>query len=355
MKIGIDARFYHQKNAFGRYSRNLIQYLSQTTSEHEYICYVDGQKTLPNLPHVSWRQISIPWYSWQEQVILPRLIKNDRVMLMHYLHFNVPLFSPQPYVVTIHDFILKQYPSYRSVIEKNFYAFKKIAYELVIANAIRKAERLITVSEFSRNELQRFYPKYAAKATVIPPGFAGEIKMRDNNLHFDNFFLYVGNCYPHKDTETLMRAYRQYRTFGGLTNLHMVTPDDAYSRNIKKRYTDDTITWKHSLSDSALDEEYRQAKVLIYASRYEGYGLPVLEALAQNLLVICSDIPALRELAGSLVTYYPTGDWERLGELLAGTEWKTQPSGEKIRELCQSQHWQTLINSYLEIYESVKR
>ncbi|MFC1639085.1 glycosyltransferase, partial [Patescibacteria group bacterium] len=118
MKIGIDARFYGSLGkGLGRYVSELIAGLERLDRDNEYVVFLRREnydEYEPQAPNFSKRLAEIPWYGWREQLLLPGLLKRERLDLMHFTHFNVPLLYRRPFVVTVHDLILLQHPTTRA-------------------------------------------------------------------------------------------------------------------------------------------------------------------------------------------------------------------------------------------------
>src|SRR5262245_45001395 len=137
MRIGIDARFYGPiGKGLGRYTERLIQNLERVADEHEFVIFLRKENFglfKPSSPRFRKVLADFGWYSAAEQVLFPPLIAKEKIELMHYPHFNVPIFSPTPFVVTIHDLILFRFPTRRATtLNPIFYALKYAAYRLVI-------------------------------------------------------------------------------------------------------------------------------------------------------------------------------------------------------------------------------
>src|SRR3989338_6171328 len=159
MRIGIDARFYGSVGkGLGRYTEKLIEHLEVLDTDNEYVpknaCF---KKALAQ--HA--------WYGFSEQLLFPFCLLLFRLDLVHFPHFNVPMFYPKKFIVTIHDLILLHYPTLgsttRSVI---LYAIKFLAYRWVIALAMRRAEHIIAVSHFTANDIVRHAPYARDKVSV---------------------------------------------------------------------------------------------------------------------------------------------------------------------------------------------
>ena len=164
-------------------------------------------------------EANISWYSWQEQFKFKKIIEKEQVDLMHFPHWNVPLFYNKPFVVTIHDLIMYHYPRQEASTHGRFvYWFKDLVHRLVLRHAVKKAKQIIVTSEFTKQDVHQTLGVPLEKMVVIYQApFTKIINNQDTNkFQISNFkfqinkpyVLYVGNAYPHKNLEGLLRAWK---------------------------------------------------------------------------------------------------------------------------------------------------
>lgn len=154
----------------------------------------------------------------------------------------------------------------------------------------------------------------------------------------DNYFLYVGNAYPHKNVELLMRAAAQ-----AAVRVVYVGKDDYFYKRLG-------IVPK-TVSDVELSKLYREARALVFPSLMEGFGLPALEALAAGCPVIVSDIPVFHELFGDIPTYFDPSSVDSLVEKLQ----TPPPKPKNISKLLAKFSWEKMAKETLKIYEHSTR
>ena len=157
MRIGIDARFYGPTGkGIGRYTQELIKNLEEN-SQDDYFVFLRRENFdsyQPKNPHFHKVLADYPWYSWQEQIFFPRRLASYHLDLVHFLHFNVPLFYFGRFVVTIHDLTLLNYPTQRkNFLAKFLYFFKHQFFILILKNALFRAKKIITDSEKTKEDL----------------------------------------------------------------------------------------------------------------------------------------------------------------------------------------------------------
>jgi glycosyltransferase involved in cell wall biosynthesis len=338
MRIGIDARFYGPVGkGLGRYTQEVVDNIIKITGAEpevgfnfviflspenfdEFVCHQDNVKKVC---------LTARWYSWQEQIIMPFYIWRAKLDLIHYPHFNVPLLTPCKFVVTIHDLILTHFPTVRATTLSPFiYRLKSLAYSLVIFTAVKRAKKIITVSEFTKQDLIDQFKVKSEKIVVTYEGVANLAKGRDSlfvakldnketlkqyNIN-NNFLLYVGNAYPHKNLDFLLHAFAKLLIQKPELRLVLVGKEDyfydqihakARSLNLwQKGNINSPVIFPGYVPDAQLEILYQEALVYVFPSLYEGFGLPPLEAMAKGCPVISSDRASLPEILGTAALYF---------------------------------------------------
>ncbi len=301
MTIAIDCRFASTLSGLGRYTRELARELARELVKHRTadMCYIllvqsKDEEWLLDLPQVRLYEVAIPYYSLAEQLQFPSMIRDTGADLLFSPHFNVPLSCPIPFVVTIHDLILHRYPNSASFL-------KRLAYRTLIKHAIQKAESIIAISNFVKKEITDAYGvSLSSKIHVIREGVSPLYHPLDA-FHSDAvrkkygierpFFLYVGNAKEHKNLPFLIDAF----TKAGDTGHDLVLvcggkeaealPLPPHVKRIK------------GVADMDLPALYSCAEACVTASLYEGFCLPVAEALACGCPVIATNLPVIEEIA----------------------------------------------------------
>ena len=174
MRIVIDGRFYGLENAgLGRYTINLINGLQKIDTTNQYIVLLRkkyfNQLNLPS----NWEKIlvDINHYSLEEQIKLPKLIKGLKPNLVHFLHFNVPVFYQGKFIVTIHDLLMhKQKGLEGTTLTPSRYFLKRLGYKLVFGNAVKKALKVIVPSQAVKEEVCYYYKLDPEKVIVTYEG-----------------------------------------------------------------------------------------------------------------------------------------------------------------------------------------
>lgn len=207
--------------------------------------------------------------------------------VLHCPTFRGPFSSRTPLVVTVHDLAVLRHPEW-------FNRWTRTYSRHAVPRVVRAAERLIAVSEFTRRELVDLLGVPAAKIRVVPNGVE-EVFGPDGPRAEGDFALAVGTLEPRKNLGAIAAAVEgELRVVGGRGWGSVEPPAN--------------VTWLGEVDDDELARLYRGARCLVYASLYEGFGIPVAEALACGCPVVTSRDSPMAELAGEDATYVDPTD-----------------------------------------------
>ncbi len=312
MKIGFDARMFGPATGgggLGRYVEQIASRLHAADTEGSYVFFLKPENA-GSLPGARRFTTDIPWYGWKEQVLLPRLLDQRKFDLIHFPHWNVPLFLKTPFVVTIHDLILLDEPASSKASTRNPLSFwiKYAAFRLVLSHAVHASRQIIAVSEHTKQAILRRFPKIpASKITVILEGVTPLPAGTDAVPCPRPYLLYVGNAYPHKNVDGLLRAFRLAAAAQPGVHLVLAGRMDAFRRRLKDsadaRALGERVVWIDDPADAQLSALYRDAIGYVFPSRLEGFGLPPLEAMAAGVPVVSSNAGSLPEVLGDAAVY----------------------------------------------------
>lgn len=305
--IGIDCRFAASHSGLGRYTRELVTHLLKRADPVQYVLFLraDERSWIPEQTNTQYvtRNTSYPHYSLSEQLHFPRIIYTSRLDLFFSPHFNIPVLTRVPFVVTIHDLILHRYPNQASLP-------RRLAYRFLMVQAVRRARDIIAVSNFTKSELiQTYGERIGAKCTMIGEAVGDTFTPPSENEHQrvltkhglqKPFFLYVGNAKEHKNVQTLIDARALLPA--DAPGLVLVTGGPEAERLVMKQGT----RRMHFVDDADLPALYSAAQAFVTASLYEGFCLPAIEALACGCPVIAPHTTAIAELPGDIRWTEPT-------------------------------------------------
>ena len=259
---------------------------------------------------------------------VPRLLRRLQPALAHFQH-SLPLWRG-PAVVTVHDLSFERDPSAMGRADR-------MIFKLVVPRSVRRARRVIAVSERTKRDLMELYGVPAAKIAVTPHGVDPAFGPGPDGPR--DYLLYVGAVQARKDPLAAADAAAAV----GLP-LVVVGPErePALARELERRGAD----LRGYVEKDALAQLYRGAAALVLPSRYEGFGLPVLEAMACGTPVVVSNDPALREVAGDAAVYADGDLAEAVGRALAGRDRLVAAGLERARAFS----WEETARRTLEVY-----
>ncbi len=316
MHIGIDARMMGKEvRGIGRYVERLLTHLAAQDTENHYTVFVRSSSAHLVPPNMESVIADIPWYGLHEQWKLPDVFRSRGLDLLHVPHWNAPVRSRLPLVMTIHDMILWERPTLgATTLSPILYAAKYLAYRQVVASNARRARMILSVSESARSAVIRTLGTAPEKIRVTPLGIdpLPEATLPEGVLA--PYILNVGSGYPHKNLATYFHVVDQLMNDDPSLSAVACGIDRAFlpriTREAKKILVRNFPRLKlmSVVSDHHLGALYRNAKAFIYTSMDEGFGLPPLEAALAGVPVIASDINTARETLGNSVLLVPPKD-----------------------------------------------
>ncbi|MDP3771240.1 MAG: glycosyltransferase family 1 protein [bacterium] len=365
MRIGIDARLYGVESGtgIGRYSQELLRQLGQVTSDEvrvmsgspplgggeiDFVIFLrkDGYEAFTP-PNGRWTKVLADFrpYTIGVQTRYPRLIRAAGVNLMHFTHFDHPIRCPVPFIITIHDLILLEYPTVRaSMLGPLRFWLKYAAYRRVLDHAVRQSIRILTPSQSVKEQIATRFGILREKIIATPLGIdhlqkfqvpdsppKADLRQRTDKLPWEDRFqipaspylLYVGNAYPHKNLEQLVRVMPKLTERHPQLQLVLVGKEDDFYRRLRSTIYDlrrgnarTPIVFTGPVRDEEIRLLMAGAAAYVSPSRHEGFDLPTVEALVAGTPVIASDIPVHREILGSAFVPFPTNDDAALADAI---------------------------------------
>lgn len=304
MRIGIDCRKIADYG-IGTYIRGLLSGFESLAAPETFVLFgppaIDA--LVPGALRAERVVVDAPHYSVRELMVVGIAARRAALDVFHAPHYVVP-YAGTPVVVTIHDLIHLRL-RYRNPLQP-LYARR------MIRRAVRTSAAVLTVSESVRGEIEREFPSARGKVEAIPngvlPPFSAEPRPGDAailagcGLAPRAYFLYVGNDKPHKRLDLLVDAWRMVRP--QMADVRLALAGAAAERHAAEK----AVVRAGRVPDDALAALYRGALAVVQPSDLEGFGLPVVEAMASGTPVICSDIPPLREVAAGVARFFERGD-----------------------------------------------
>lgn len=326
MRIGFDAkRAFFNSSGLGNYSRNTINALHRFSKNNQYILYTPKVKddlfenykqfevhspenTFERIFKSVWRSYSI------------KKLKKHQVDIFHGLSNELPKGIQKinvPAVVTIHDLIFMRFPEFYKTIDRKIYYTK-------VKNACESAQKIIAISQQTKDDLTRFFDVDSDKIEVIyqsvsPVFFETTIteNLRSKYNLAENFILSVGTLEPRKNQLSLLKAIHSDKI--DIQTVFIGKPT-SYEKKLLRFITENKmekqVQFLSNVPESDLSGLFRLAKCSVYISHFEGFGLPVIESMAAGCPVITSNVSCLPETAGGAAILCSPGNFGELGNQL---------------------------------------
>ena len=323
MRIGIDCRMYSSAfTGIGRYVYELTDNLFKIDDKNEFVLFFNdpeykkfrlsehtGTAAGSPKPKVEKVLVNAPHYSLKEQTRFLNLLNKAKLDLMHFTHFNAPILYNKPSIVTIHDLTLNFYPG-----KKMNSPIYRAAYQLTLKNAVKKASKVITVSQNTKKDLQILLKTPSNKIEVIYEGVhekfkplhdAAIVKKVKDKFNLDRpYLLYTGVWRSHKNLPNLLKAFHILKNDYGFEGYLVITgrKDPLYEPEIVKETMslrlDDEVIFTGLVDEKDLVPLYNGALVYVFPSLYEGFGLSPLEAMQCGVPVAAAASSCIPEVCG---------------------------------------------------------
>ncbi|MFH1565947.1 MAG: glycosyltransferase family 1 protein [bacterium] len=329
MKIGIDCRLW-KETGVGRHIRNLVKGLDSLDSKNEYVLFLLPKDMENTQIPARFKKVSVDvrWHTLKEQFVMPRIFLKEKLDVLHVPYFNIPLFYPKKLIITIHDLTPIKYPTPKaSKLPLPLYGLKLLFYYLVLFFGTRKAKKILTVSESSKKDIAKTFKINPGKI-IVAYNFNPIFKEKWPEKQRENYILYVGSAYPHKNLSRLVKAYELFSERYTLDSIKLpvlilVGKKDSFYQKLEKEVSEKIVSqiiFADFVTDKKLEEFYRKALFVIQPSLYEGFGFSLIESFIAGTIVICSDIPVFREIAKDSVLYFNPYDVKDIADkIFVGT------------------------------------
>ena len=317
MRIGFDAkRAAQNKTGLGNYSRFVIEGLSRFYPDNQYLLYIPNPKrshllgdlkqrnncTIKYPNNTIWRKLSFIW----RVVSIKKQLQKDQIDICHGLSNELPIGIKKlkniKSIVTIHDLIFLRYPEFYKRIDRKIYAFK-------FKKACRVADSIIAVSECTKRDIVDFFGIAPEKITVIYQGCdksfqqlaSNEVKDKARELYQlpEKYLLYVGSIESRKNLKLIVEALTKTQCDLPLIAIGKHTPyADEVQQYINEQGLNERVKMLHNVDFTYFPAIYQMASIFIYPSFFEGFGIPILEALYSRIPVIGATGSCLEEAGG---------------------------------------------------------
>jgi glycosyltransferase involved in cell wall biosynthesis len=316
LRIGVNALYLIPGRIGGTeiYLRSLLAALAEIDSENQYVVFTNretGNDLVPVGTNFKCEQVSIrasfrPARILWEQTGLPLAVTRQHLDVLFNPGFTSPILCPCSSVTVFHDLQHKRRPEL-------FRWFDLPFWRIFLYASAHRSTHLLAISEVTRDDLLRFYKIAPEKITVTPLGVDPvffDISRRRRMA--DPYILTVSTLHPHKNVDGLMRAFAEFRKTRPEFRLIVVGLRGFYTAALEKLRTSlglsEAVRFTGWIPRAELYDLFMGATAFIYPSTFEGFGLPVLEALAAGVPTACSRIQPLSNMAGSAALQFDPGD-----------------------------------------------
>ena len=331
LRVAVDCRLmYYRRAGIAQYTRRLVQALAQEMPDQpaELSILLDRRDADTTwIPEsVKVRRVRTPAHHRLEQTTLPLELALARIDVLHSTDFIAPR-GRYKKVITIHDLYFMEHPEVMSPAGARYYG--------QVGLSSQRADRIIAVSNYTRREILRLLPGVPEQkvgtiyegaedpqrpaSDLQTPSAAAQWPTENLKAKIQNtrYVLFVGTFEPRKNLPTLLRALKELPVDVKL----VIVGERGWGNQKLAKLVDelgvkDCVIFAGRLTDSELDAAYRAARLLVFPSLSEGFGLPVLEAMARGTPVVCSNAGALPEVAGDAALLHDPLDASALARMM---------------------------------------
>ena len=327
IRLGIDVSPLALSRAgTARYLRALLAGLQDEAIEVERY-ELAGEGRLRKL----WRDTA--WYLRT----LPRAARRDDIDVLHCPTQRAPVRPGLPLVVTIHDLAVLRHPTMFNLWTRRYSA-------LALPRIARAARRIIVGSEFTRREVSELLGAPDEKLRVIPYGVGGSFTAPDGPTESGDYVLAVSTLEPRKNLERLVEGFR----LADLDGLELRVAGAEGWGGV--RVGGDQVRWLGEISDAELARQYRGAAAVAYVSLYEGFGLPVLEAMASGASVVAPAGPPFNEFSDGIAVGVDPRDIDSIALGLREAVERRDELGALGRERAKEFSWRRAAKAHIDVY-----
>lgn len=337
MKIAINCAFFQPKGGgIKEYIHNLVENLYQQDTTNEYILYVlkDNLEYAQKNINVKFKIKPIPFKGNGIMNIIARsLLENffwireeqvEKWDIFHSPFFHGPKLRNAKLILTVHDMRFFRYPK--------TYTFLRYQYlKRAVKSSINRADRIISISEFTKNEIQAAYDTNEDKITVIheainPEHFGkSKLSLEDNayikELKGVPYILSVGHLEPRKNYDRLIDAFKKIKSSltSGTKLIIIGKKGHGYESTLRKIEEDNDVLYLNFVSQGLLNWLYKNTMLFVFPSFYEGFGFPPLEAGIHGAVAAVSDVSSMPEVCGDAVSYFNPFDIDEMAKVIFQT------------------------------------
>jgi glycosyltransferase involved in cell wall biosynthesis len=348
--VVIDARVVvaNQSHGIARYTDEFVRNLRNIQSPFRFTLFVTKSSPLlkQSWPdHIQFQILKTSWISWLGQLELLWYLRRIKPDLFHSPSFIVPFLSSVPLVTTIHDLN-------HVVLSENYSIFHRLYYSVLLARKIKRAKAVITVSQFSQQEIINFFHTPREHVRVIHNGISENFQNPPTTLTPEvqqilkkyelpeKYVLSIGNRKPHKNIARLVEAWCKSSVTLPLVLLSDFDP--SLLKIAEQHHKKHNLHFLRFIPNDVLPVVYAGAELFVYPSIYEGFGFPPLEAAACGVPVVVSNCSSLPEVMRDCALYVDPSNTEEIARTLENALVRSDEQMLRVqrgRELAKSYSW----------------
>ena len=372
MKIAIEAQRIFRTNKHGMdfVALETIRELQKTDHENEYyILVAPGEdRCLQASDNVHIVEIKCPTYPLWEQVALPSAIREIKPDIIHCTSNTAPVFCPAPLVLTLHDiiFLEKRAHNNKSMYQNMGWYYRRF----VVPRVLAKCKQIITVSQFECNRIRETLHLPEEQIIAIHNGFSNRFHplketytVTKKYIPAKEYLFFLGNTDPKKNTPCTLKAYSIYvkQSSNPLPLLIADLKEEVIHQILKQEGIEEIKPMLYSpgyITHSDLPAIYNGAKIFLYTSLRESFGIPLLEAMACGTPVVTSNTSAIPEVAGEGAILVDPTDADAIAAQILKLEQDTAYREQQIAyglERTKQFSWQHTAEQLLKVYRSIKK
>ena len=381
MKIGIEGqRLYRsKKHGMDMVALELIRNLQQIDHTNEYVVFVkpdEDDQILQETDNFRIVKLHGGFYPMWEQVALPRAAKREGCDILHCTSNTAPVLTDIPLVVTLHDIIYME-SSYSKILSgsgSSYQKFGNVYRRMVVPKIMEKSRKIITVSHFERKRISEFFGMNGSdKLQAVYNGVSEHFRKVTNEEELsrvkkkynlpDQFFFFLGNTDPKKNTKGTLKAYSEFVKQTG-SDIRLVMLD--YDKQELELLLDEIgnyglisrITLTGYVVNTDLPAIYSQCNAFLYPSLRESFGIPILEAMACVVPVITSNTSSMPEVAGDAALiidpFKPEEITNAMIRITTDTDLRKELTARGLKRAT-TFSWRSMAEKVLELYKEIDR
>ncbi len=321
MKIAVNTRFLlsGKLEGIGIYTQEIFKRVVQLMPEHEFFflfdrayssAFIFEKNVTPIVVHPPARHPFL-WYLWFEQSV-PKVLKENNIDVFFSPDGFVSLNTSVPQIITMHDLGFEHFPEHVPYLVRKFYRYFTPKY-------CEKATKILAVSAYTKQDIISTYNIEAKKIEIVYNGFEssqwslvnGQSNTEINLSTIDyrlstrkSYFIFVGAVHPRKNVLGLLKAFEQFKTSYSHAHQLVIVGRKAWMNKeleifYEKMQFKNEVIWIEKIERADLIQLMQQSFGLVYPSLFEGFGIPIIEAMNLGIPVICSNVSAMPEVAGN--------------------------------------------------------